>query len=169
MKRTYLWFVAAAVLCWAIGIAAGLYLAVSPTACPGLATPPARPTAGAVFVANIKVLCGCFLGLATGAASSVVTLVLNGMYLGMQWNLFAARLSVPRRLALLAPHGILEIPGILIGGAVGMMGITILRSLCRDDVDDLRRHLRPMAVGIVLSVSLIFFGAVVESWFISRL
>jgi uncharacterized membrane protein SpoIIM required for sporulation len=159
----------AAILCWALGIAAGLNLPASPVPAAGKQQSMGRPTTTDVFGANMKVLAGCMLGLLTGGTCSIVTLILNGMYLGLQWHLFSARVSGWRSLALLAPHGILEIPGILIGGAVGMMGIPILRSLCRNDIGGLRRHIPPILAGALLSVCLIILGAIAESWFISRL
>jgi stage II sporulation protein M len=109
------------------------------------------------------------MGLITCSLASVVTLILNGIYLGIQWQLFSAQAPGWKVLALLAPHGLLEVPGMLLAGAVGMMGAEVLRSFFWAGTAGIRCYSRPALYGIPLSVALILLAAVVESWSISRL
>jgi stage II sporulation protein M len=109
------------------------------------------------------------MGLVTCSLASVVTLMLNGIYVGVQWKLFTAHAPGWKVVALLAPHGLLEVPGMLLAGAVGMMGAAVLRSFIRGGMAGMRFCSRPALYGISISVALTLLGAVVESWNICRL
>jgi len=165
----FLAYLAAAGLAWMLGIALGLAIMVPPIVNTLQDSAPACPSALGIFSTNMRVLIGCFLGLITGSTASLVTLIVNGIYVGISWNALTCHLSGWEVMALLAPHGLLEVPGMLLAGAAGMMGGAVARSIYLDGLGELQRYGRPLMFAIPVSVMLIFIAAFIESWSISRL
>jgi stage II sporulation protein M len=164
--RRLLEYLAGAGVVWALGIALGLTVPVAPVASPSST---GSHTWVTIFCANLRVLTGCYLGLVTGSAASVVTLVLNGILVGISWSALTSHASGIEVLALLAPHGLLEVPGMLLAGAAGLMGCGIARTSCMGGPGDLSQFVRPLLLALPASVILIFMAAFIESWSISRL
>ena len=162
-------YLAAAGLVWILGILLGLAILNPPSMNFPQKDTPQYPWAWGIFSNNLRVLAGCFLGLITGSAASLATLVLNGIYTGFLWNALTHRASGWKVIGFLVPHGLLEVPGLLLAGAAGMMGGAIARSIFMDDPVELRRYAEILVYIIPLSVILIFIAAFIESWSISRI
>ena len=152
-----------------LGIVLGLAILIPPVLNSLRDSAPASPSVQGIFSANMRVLAGCYLGLITGSTASLVTLILNGIYVGLSWNAMASHVSGWELMALLAPHGLLEVPGMLLAGAAGIMGATIARSAYLGEPGALQRYIRPLTFAVPASVLLIFIAAIIESWSISRL
>ncbi|MFH1572697.1 MAG: stage II sporulation protein M [Acidobacteriota bacterium] len=167
--RRFSRFAAAAAAAWSLGILLGWALDVPAAADAGAAPDIRCASAGRILSANVRVLAGCLLGIVTWSLASCATLLLNGVHLGVQWQLLAGRASGGEILMLLAPHGLLEVPGILIAGAVGMMGGPAGISFFRHGSRALRLYARPAVYGTAASFLLLLAAALVESWNISRM
>lgn len=159
----------AAGLTWMLGIVLGLTVFAVPDAHVELHKTQPAPTAWGIFSTNLRVLAGCLLGLVTFSLASFATLMLNGILLGIQWRIFTAHESGWKVLALIAPHGVLEIPGMLLAGAVGMMGAAALRCFVRTRAQGIRCCALPAMAAVAVSLVLTLLGALVEAWNIARL
>lgn len=75
----------------------------------------ATVTTNNIRVGVLAFASGILLGIPT-----VIVLALNGANLGFAWGLFIAAGQQPRFWGLIAPHGLLELTGVFIAGAVGL-------------------------------------------------
>ena len=94
---------------------------------------------------------------------------MNGMYLGIQWNLLSAYASAWKIFLLTAPHGVIEIVGILIAGAVGIMGVETSVLLYGSRLNELRLYARSIVYQILISLLLTCIAAIIEAHTISRI
>lgn len=156
-------------LAWVLGIIVGLTVFPVPDAHVGYPDARPVPTAWGIFSTNLRVLAGCLLGLVTFSLASFTTLLANGIHLGIYWRIFTARESGWRVLALVAPHGVLEVPGMLLAGAVGMMGAAALGYLARTRAPKIPFCPLPALRALALALILTLLGALVEAWNIAHL
>jgi uncharacterized membrane protein SpoIIM required for sporulation len=156
-------------LIWLFGVLLGLLPSVPSLSNIHSSPKQVNPTVWGIFSNNLLVLIGCFMGLFTCSLASIIALIANGIFFGLQLQIFAKQIPSWKLLTLLAPHGLLEMPGIFLAGAIGMMGGNLLFSCFRSGVSGIRPYYRPVLIGIFISVALVLLGAIIESWSISRL
>ncbi len=118
---------------------------------------------GGILSTNCLVLATCLSGLVTFGVSSFLTLFLNGLVLGITWNQLTAADTPAVVLGRILPHGSLEIPGLLLAGAVGISGIRFSYYLYAGHLMELRSFLRMVCVGLSVALILIVLAAQVES------
>jgi len=159
---------AAAAGIWSAGFLAGFSPDLSSwkPACPVAGV--ADPTFAGILSTNSRVLLGCFMGLATSGISAAGTLFLNGIYCGLQWQGTAGEIGKVRLLTLLLPHGVFELTGFVLAGAVGLGGIPLAGRLLGKS--------RPVpipalahALNAALAIALVSLGAAVESFQLGRM
>lgn len=132
-----------------------------------------------IFFNNVKVaLMMIFLGLLFGVVP-FMTLLINGMFIGVFSKFFVAEGgSLIGFIAGIIPHGILELPAIVLAGAYGLkLGGVTWRAIVNfisgrkaDPADKgLERGLRELGIFILGIVAMLFVAAIIESTISSTL
>jgi uncharacterized membrane protein SpoIIM required for sporulation/uncharacterized RDD family membrane protein YckC len=81
-----------------------------------------RPVmAGQIIANNVQVTFGAFALGVTAGLGTVLLLVVNGVQIGGVLGLYASKGILPLLLAFIAPHGVLELSAICIGGGAGFL------------------------------------------------
>ena len=166
--RRFFRLAALALVVWGLGMVWGMAYSVPLIGIGQNHRGSAFASTGRIFSANIRVLLGCWMGLVTCSAARLATLLLNGLYLGFEVKSLASQASPWKILRLVAPHGLLEIPGILIAGTIGLMGGPAARALNHSGRAGLKAYARPVMGGVLASTALILIAAVIEAWNIAR-
>ena len=114
---------------------------------------PKLQLAAAIFVNNtIKTLAVILLGTLLGVIPAFF-LVVNGAALGVVWSLSSETRGVWVSVLSLLPHGILELPAVFLGTAIGIMiGTSIARKLFAKSANK---------IGIEVGQALKFFATVI--------
>lgn len=160
---------AAAVALFAAGTALGWLLigGVTPDALSGFGSAPrpfpSRITTRTVLANNLLALAVVLSGVVTFAVTTAASLVFNGLLLG--FALGAAEGSLLAVLALILPHGVLELPAFWIAGAVAIrVTHRLVRYLRGTDERILTRtELAEAVLLAALAAGLIAVAAVVEA------
>ncbi len=153
----------------AVGFLLGAAVPVEslPTAPDGGANPfvPSELTTTAIAVNNLTAMLVMLLGAVTLGIVSVFGLVLNGLLIGAVVGLALQELPVVVVLALLVPHGILEIPALLLVAAVGLRFGRLTVRYLRDREPELvtERRLREAGWLVALATGLILVAAYIEA------
>jgi len=117
------------------------------------------------FEHNLKVAFMLWSGAITFGATTLFTLTFNGIILGSAVKTTAEQIGLAGTLLMILPHGIFEIPGIIIAGAAGFkIPYELLRyALGRKEEiiseEDAKEFFKLVAISIVL----IFIAALIES------
>ena len=118
-----------------------------------------------IFLNNaLKSLIGLVLGIGLGVIP-IVFVAGNGMILGMVADIVFRERGIAFVLAALLPHGIIEIPMILLSSGIGLkLGHTMYLSL-KGEKTDLKNELK-QGVGFFMRwvVPLLFLAAVIETF-----
>jgi uncharacterized membrane protein SpoIIM required for sporulation len=115
-----------------------------------------RPMMASQIIANnVQVTFGVFAFGITAGIGSLVLLVLNGVSLGGVMGLYQSKGILPLLLAFVAPHGVLELTAVCIGGGAGfLLAAAILipgrRTRRRALVENGARAIRLVAAATVL-------------------
>jgi uncharacterized membrane protein SpoIIM required for sporulation len=165
-------YLAAAVAVFAAGAGLGWLLigGVSLSALAAFGTEaslfPSRITVRTILVNNLLALAVVLSGVVTFAVTTVVSLLFNGLLIGFFLGA-AAPASLPETLALILPHGLLELPAFWIAGGVALRVTHRLIRYLRGNADDvLSRSERYEAVLLAaLAIGLIVVAAVIEARF----
>lgn len=132
---------------------------------------PKLQLAAAIFVNNtVKTLAVILLGTLLGLIP-VFFLVVNGAALGVVWSLSSQTRGVSVSLLSLLPHGILELPAVFLGTAIGiMMGTSIARKLFAQSESKIGTELgRALKFFATVIVPLLLVAAFVEAYVTSAL
>lgn len=165
-------YLAAAVAVFALGTGLGWLLigGVSLSALAEFGTEaslfPSRITVRTILVNNLLALTVVLSGVVTFAVTTAVSLLFNGLLIGFFLGA-AAPATLPETLALILPHGILELPAFWIAGAVAFRVTHSLVRYLRGDADEiLPPSERYEAVLLaLLAIGLIVIAAVIEARF----
>ncbi|ASJ17541.1 hypothetical protein A3L04_01550 [Thermococcus chitonophagus] len=116
------------------------------------------------FKHNIKVALIFWSEAITFGATTLLNLTFNGMILGSAVKTTATQIGLLRTLLIL-PHGIFEIPGMIIAGAAGLkIPYEILRyALGRKEEIITGEDAKEFFKLVMISIVLIFIAAIVES------
>ena len=132
---------------------------------------PKLQLAAAIFVNNtVKTLGVILLGTLFGVIPAFF-LIVNGAALGVVWSLSSETRGVWVSLLSLLPHGILELPAVFLGTAIGiMMGTSIARKLFAKSANKIGTELgQALKFFAIVIVPLLLVAAFVEAYVTSAL
>jgi len=127
---------------------------------------PKTKLAAAIFLNNsIKTLIVILFGALVGVIP-VVFLVVNGAALGIVMALSAHSRGLWVSLLSVAPHGVLELPAVFLGTAIGLMiGMGVLRRIFGKPAVGLRTELGgAVRFFTLIIVPILFIAAIVEAY-----
>jgi len=118
-----------------------------------------------VFLNNsVKSLASMLLGVFFGIAP-MIFVIFNGILLGIVFDVFSRDLGVWKVTAMLVPHGIIEIPAVLIACSYGLrLGLIMMRKLRGNRVDLRGEFMKALKVYIKYVVPLLLLAAFVETY-----
>jgi stage II sporulation protein M len=173
------WIVVAAVL-FSLGIILGVYLSLSPSAeaTEELAIDltaledilnlfidlPAPLLAAVIFLNNVFTLVTNYLLSPLLCLFPVLALILNGCILGIIAPPVAAETSFGYMLALLLPHGVIEIPAFIMGEAAALSaGMAVMLAVFKKERrGELVPHLKKTLKYLAIAVALLIPAAIIE-------
>lgn len=119
-----------------------------------------------IFVKNVSVLVISFIFSPLFCLVPAATLVINGGFIGVFSRVVIGETSVVYLLAGLLPHGILEIPALLIGLAATLsFGTAVVRGVMKREQKELiLPNLRHNFKYIGISTCLFMAAAIIETW-----
>ena len=132
---------------------------------------PKLQLAAAIFVNNtVKTLAVILLGTLLGVIPAFF-LVVNGAALGVVWSLSSETRGVWVSVLSLLPHGMLELPAVFLGTAIGiMMGASIARKLFATSTSKIGTEIaHALKFFCAVIVPLLFVAAFVEAYVTSAL
>lgn len=117
-----------------------------------------------IFLNNSRVYFIMLLGVITLGLATVVALAFNGIVIGWVVGLVAGEVGVGPVLALLAPHGIFELPAFWLAGGIALRLVHLLANYIRGERETVitRAGLGRAFLLVVLGWVLIAISAVVE-------
>ncbi|AEC52853.1 hypothetical protein PNA2_1939 [Pyrococcus sp. NA2] len=124
-----------------------------------------NPDALFFFKHNLKVVLILWSGAVTFGATTLWNSTFNGMILGSAVKTTAGQIGLTKTLLLILPHGVFEIPGMIIAGAAGFkIPYELLRFALgkKEEIiteEDAKEFFKLVAISIVL----IFIAALIES------
>ncbi|MFU8692718.1 stage II sporulation protein M (plasmid) [Rossellomorea sp. FS2] len=108
-----------------------------------------------IFQNNIKASVPFILGFVSLGVSTVAALLINGVAIGGSILASTDHLSTVQIILLLIPHGILEIPALMLSSTIGFYSLKILFLFIRGKSINLKHEL--MNVGKLLILVLVLF------------
>lgn len=121
-------------------------------------------SATAILQNNLKACLILFSGFILLGIPTFISLIFNGLILGSTLKASSFHLSGMELLQRGAPHAILEIPGIVLAGAVGFQSIRILINVIRNKKVSMKEELKTASVAIITGVICISLAALVEGF-----
>ncbi len=110
----------------------------------------------------------CALMALLGIALGVITLLLvfdNGLMIGLIGTLAVGRSGLPVTLAALLPHGIIEIPAMMLSSAIGLyLGYCVLLSLFGRRMEVAREIFDSARMFVVWILPMLLIAAFIESY-----
>ncbi|MED0774099.1 stage II sporulation protein M [Bacillus siamensis] len=103
-------------------------------------------------------------GLFTFGLSSLISLIINGLVIGNAVKSSSYFLHWYEIILRILPHGIFEIPGIIIASTVGLSPIKLIFDLVKGKKIELRLYVNQLFILISISVILIVIAAFVEAF-----
>jgi len=124
-----------------------------------------NPGALFFFKHNAKVALMLWLGALTLGGTTLLNLTFNGMILGSAVKTTAEQIGLTKTLLLILPHGIFEIPALIIAGAAGFkIPYDVLRfALGRKEEIITEGDAKEFFKLVFISIVLIFIAALIES------
>jgi stage II sporulation protein M len=120
---------------------------------------------GLIFQNNIKALLLIMFGGAAFGTVPFFYILLNGFVVGlvMAMNFYHGK-TLAFFLAAIAPHGILELPAILVGGAFGLKtGVDLIFPRSQNRLALLKENLQKSVLALALLVPILFVAAFIEA------
>ncbi|MFC1947639.1 stage II sporulation protein M [Chloroflexota bacterium] len=119
-----------------------------------------------ILLKNISVIVFSFILSPLLCIVPVITLVLNGGVIGLVSAIIMEEESLPFLLAGLLPHGILELPALIMGEAVAFsFGIAVLQGIFgKDKQDKIKSNLKNNLKYLAISAGLFLAAAVIETF-----
>ncbi|UCD09558.1 MAG: stage II sporulation protein M [Dehalococcoidales bacterium] len=119
-----------------------------------------------ILLKNISVIVLSFVMSPLLCIVPVITLVINGGVIGLVSAIIIEEESLSFLLAGLLPHGILELPALIIGEAVALsFGIVVLQGIFgKDKQDIIKSNLKTNLKYLAISACLFFAAAVIETF-----
>ncbi|HEY94197.1 MAG TPA: stage II sporulation protein M [Dehalococcoidia bacterium] len=119
-----------------------------------------------ILLKNISVIVLSFVLSPLLCIVPVVTLVINGGVIGLVSAIIMEEESLPFLLVGLLPHGILELPALIIGEAVALsFGIAVLQGIFgKDKRDIIKSNLTSNLKYLAISAGLFLAAAIIETF-----
>ncbi len=127
---------------------------------------PKAQLAAAIFLNNsVKTLAAILLGLAVGIVPALF-LVVNGVVLGVVFFLSSYSRGVWLSLLSILPHGIIELTGVFLGTAIGLLlGNVVLKRMLRRSDAEIRPALsRALRFYAIVIVPMLLVAAMIEAF-----
>lgn len=126
---------------------------------------PAELTTYSIAVNNLVALGIMLLGAVSLGIATVFSLALNGLLIGAVVGIAVQQASPVAVFALIAPHGVIEIPALLIVAAIGLRfgRLTVRYLRGKETVLVTERDLREAGWLLVVAIVLILIAAYVEA------
>ena len=127
---------------------------------------PKAQLAAAIFLNNsVKTLAAILLGLAVGIVPALF-LVINGVVLGVVFFLSSYSRGVWLSLLSILPHGIIELTGVFLGTAIGLLlGNVVLKRMLRRSDAEIRPALsRALRFYAIVIVPMLLVAAMIEAF-----
>jgi len=102
------------------------------------------------------------LSILTFGVYGIVSNMYNGLLLGIVVGIAKAKYGLSTVLLRILPHGIIEIPTIIISTAFGFMAISLVYNLIKKKDVDLKKTFKEYITVIVIMTILIVVAAVIE-------
>ena len=120
---------------------------------------------------NIKIILSLIFGSLTFSTLTVVILLYNGIISGIIIKTVAKQIGLTKSLFLILPHGIFEIPAIIIAGAAGFkIPYEIVRYLMGKKEQPLtKENIKEYLTLALISIILIVIAAFVEAYVTPRI
>ena len=119
-----------------------------------------------IFIKNVSAVLISFVFSPIFCLAPVMALTLNGWLIGLVSTIVIQEKSLGYLLAGLLPHGILELPALIMGEAVALsFGTTLILSLFKEErrrllLPNLRKNLRYLIIALVLFLP----AAIIETY-----
>ncbi|HMK45390.1 MAG TPA: stage II sporulation protein M [Methanocella sp.] len=118
-----------------------------------------------IFLNNSR---ACAMEVVLGPGLGIVTLLIvfvNGLAMGLVLVMAMAKSGPLITLAALLPHGIIEVPVVIVSAAIGLrFGYCVLMALIRQPVDLVKEAIEGISVFVFWLIPLLFVAAFVESY-----
>ena len=127
---------------------------------------PKAQLAAAIFLNNsVKTLAAILLGLVVGIVPALF-LVVNGVVLGVVFFLSSYSRGVWLSLLSILPHGIIELTGVFLGTAIGLLlGNVVLKRMLRRSDAEIRPALsRALRFYAIVIVPMLLVAAMIEAF-----
>ncbi|MDF9626873.1 stage II sporulation protein M [Bacillus cereus] len=120
-----------------------------------------------LFFNNFIVSIIIMSGFVTFGFSTVLYLSINGMIVGYSITLQLEKgRSVFEILSLLIPHGLAEVPALILSGIIGLKSIDMIVKLTiSKDKNIIKRDLKDISILFVTIIILLIIGAIIETYF----
>ncbi len=119
-----------------------------------------------ILLKNISVIVLSFVLSPLLCIVPVLTLVINGGVIGLVSAIIMEEESLPFLLAGLLPHGILELPALIMGEAVALsFGVAVLQGILgKNKQDIIKSNLKSNLKYLVISAGLFLAAAIIETF-----
>jgi len=113
------------------------------------------------FRASLLLIIG---GLISFGVITITYLILNGITIGNVIYIDSAHNGLLHTFFLIVPHGIFEIPAIIISSLVGVQVAIIVIDALRKETKSSKVYIRRIIMLFIISTMLLFIGSIVESY-----
>ncbi len=118
-----------------------------------------------ILLKNISVVVLSFILSPILCIVPAVTLVINGGVIGLVSAIIIEEESLPFLLTGLLPHGILELPALIMGESVALsFGFTVLQRIFGKNKPDIVSNLKGNLKYLAISAGLFFLAALIETF-----
>lgn len=151
---------------WIVGMLFGFFLHIHVTSSSSIiSVTPTADTVIKIFLNNIKVAAEIIiLGLLSLGFIPCLQLLINAMIYSV--TLFSDNTKIMYNLSMTLPHGILEIPSIIVSGAIGSLSLYFLLNafFARKSykVYDVKIMIKKTIYLIIINIGMYFIAAIIE-------
>ena len=124
-----------------------------------------------IFIKNVSVIIISLVLSPFFCLVPIFTLVVNGGVLGLVSSIFTDQVSLPFVLAGLLPHGIFELPALVLGEACALsIGAAVITGMTnREKRGIIKTAIRSNLKYLGITAGLLLAAAVIETWLTPRL
>ncbi|MCI0768191.1 stage II sporulation protein M [Bacillus sp. TL12] len=116
---------------------------------------------------NGKILLALILGVITFGLSTIYMVIMNGVFLGLSIYHTYHSQSILFTILSILPHGIFEIPAIILASSLGLSPLYMIFKTLKGD--KLKISFKTISINILIIISLLIIAAIVESYITQNL